>query len=168
MQTQKSSSVGECLPLIVGYLSYFRPTQLTSMQIPSGRGTNGGALLAYYRTPVVLFAEASFHLCCAGLSHLSTLTKLTSLNVAYTTAGDGALAAWTSLTNLRTLNLDSCPVSDRWGSLTPCHVPYTSYTTFYKVFPSKKQYLRKLLGGYGRNLFSFPVSCLTLIFFFST
>ena len=33
--------------------------------------------------------------------------------MAYTTAGDNALAAWTSLTNLRTLNLDSCPVSDR-------------------------------------------------------
>jgi hypothetical protein len=73
--------------------------------------------------------------CSAGLTHLSALTALVNLNVAYTAAGDAALLAWTSLTNLRTLNLDSCSISDRSG-LIRCHMTAVSQATLACVRPS--------------------------------
>ena len=55
----------------------------------------------------------AFPTAAAGLCHLSTLTNLRHLNVAYSAAGDAALAALSGLPTLTVLNLDSCPVTDR-------------------------------------------------------
>lgn len=51
----------------------------------------------------------------AGLVHLTTLTNLKTLNVAYSLAGDGSMAALAELTQLQHLDLDSCPITNTYA-----------------------------------------------------
>lgn len=52
-----------------------------------------------------------------GLVHLTTLTNLITLNVAYSLAGDGSMAALAELTQLQHLDLDSCPITNTYATL---------------------------------------------------
>ena len=52
----------------------------------------------------------------AGVVHLTSLTNLKTLNVAYSLAGDASLAALAELTQLEHLDVDSCPMTNTYGS----------------------------------------------------
>ena len=52
----------------------------------------------------------------AGLVHLTSLTNLKMLNVAYSLAGDGSMAALAELTQLQHLDLDSCPITNTYAT----------------------------------------------------
>lgn len=77
----------------------------------------------------------------AGLTHLSALTGLTRLNVGYTSAGDNALMAWSTLTNLRSLNLDSCSISDRCGTLSSFLISMQSNIDFAQMPQNRLRHL---------------------------
>ena len=52
---------------------------------------------------------------CAGVVHLTSLTNLKTLDVAYSLAGDASLAALAELTQLEHLDVDSCPMTNTYG-----------------------------------------------------
>ena len=48
----------------------------------------------------------------AGVVHLSALTNLETLSMAYSLAGDPSMATMAELTQLQHLDLDSCPITN--------------------------------------------------------
>ena len=44
--------------------------------------------------------------------HLTTLTNLKTLDVAYSLAGDASMAALAEMTQLEHLDMDSCPITN--------------------------------------------------------
>lgn len=47
-----------------------------------------------------------------GVVHLTTLTNLKTLDMAYSLAGDASMAALAELTQLEHLDVDSCPMTN--------------------------------------------------------
>ncbi len=54
--------------------------------------------------------------------HLSALTHLKALKVAYSLAGDGSMAALGELTQLQHLDLDSCPITNTYATCLACSI----------------------------------------------